>query len=260
MKESVAIVKEANKKKKFSPTRGDNNIQGLRNKPERQLGSLVGLIGNIRSNGGKPSVENIAMQLSGMHSAERAPALLALQQTHGNRHVQQVVAGIQAKLRIGQPGDVYEQEADRVADEVMRMPEPGVQQQVGPEEEEILQTKPLVDQITPLVQRQVEEEEEEEMLQTKSREDATSEVSYGLESQINAIKGGGRPLAESDRAYFEPRFGADFNQVKVHTDVQADESTLVMNAKAYTLGQDVVFVAGQYAPGTGEGRRAKGEG
>jgi len=129
---------------------------------------------------------------------------------------------LQAKLRIGQPGDVYEQEADRVAEQVMRMPEPWVQRQVEPEEEEeeILQTKPLVDQITPLVQRQVEEEEEEEVLQAKSREDATSEVTNELESQINAIKGGGRPLAESERAYFEPRFGAVFNQVKVHTGAQ----------------------------------------
>jgi len=246
MKESVAIVKEANKKKKFSPTRGDNNIQGLRNKPERQLGSLVGLIGNIRSNGGKPSVENIAMQLSGMHSAERAPALLALQQTHGNRHVQQVVAGIQAKLRIGQPGDVYEQEADRVADEVMRMPEPGVQRQVEPEEEEeeILQTKPLVDQITPLVQRQVEEEEEEEEIQTKPLPSQTSEVVSDVETSINSIRGGGQPLPGSIRAFFEPRFGQNFSQVRVHTD-----------ARAFTMGHDIVFGAGEYTPGTTVGKQ-----
>ena len=187
--------------------------------------------------------------------------MVFLQRTVGNQAVQRLMKSkaLQAKLSIGQPGDKYEQEADRVADAVMRMPEPGVQRQVEPEEEEeeeILQTKLLVDQITPLVQRQVEEEEEEEeMLQAKSREDAPSEVTDDLESQINAIKGGGRPLAESERAYFEPRFGADFSQVKVHTDMQADESTRVMNAKAYTLGQDVVFGAGQYAPGTSEGRR-----
>ena len=65
---------------------------------------------------------------------------------------------LQAKLRIGPPGDVYEQEADRVADAVMRMPEPGVQRQVEPEEEEEeeeeerLQFEPLSHQITPLVQ------------------------------------------------------------------------------------------------------------
>ena len=68
---------------------------------------------------------------------------------------------VQAKLTIGQPGDKYEREADRVADLVMSMPEPCVQHQVEPDEEEPIQTKPLADQITPLVQRQVEQEEEE---------------------------------------------------------------------------------------------------
>ena len=161
---------------------------------------------------------------------------------------------LQAKLRIGQPGDVYEQEADRVAAQVMRMPEPGVQREVEPEEEEeeTLQTKPLVDQITPPVQRQVEEEEE--MLQAKSREDATSEVSNDLESQINAIKDGGQPLAESERAFFEPRFGTDFSRVRVHTDTWADESARALNARAFTVGQHIVFRKGHYAPRTGSGQ------
>ena len=72
---------------------------------------------------------------------------------------------IQAKLTVGEPGDKYEQEADRMADTVMRMPEPQLQDQVKPEEEEdkeLVQTKPLVGQITPWVQRQSEAEEEDE--------------------------------------------------------------------------------------------------
>jgi hypothetical protein len=186
--------------------------------------------------------------------------ILFLQRTIGNQAVQRLIksGALQAKLRIGQPGDKYEQEADRVADEVMRMPEPGVQRQVEPEEEEeeeILQTKPLVDQITPVVQRQVEEEEEEEMLQAKSREDATSEVTNELESQINAIKGGGRPLAESERGFFEPRFGYDFGQVRVHTDARAAETARALDARAYTMGRNIAFRAGQYAPETTIGKR-----
>ena len=51
-----------------------------------------------------------------MHTAQRAPVLLALQQTHGNRYVQRVVFGIQAKLVVGQPGNSYEQEDDLVAE------------------------------------------------------------------------------------------------------------------------------------------------
>jgi len=132
-----------------------------------------------------------------------------------------------------------------------------VQRQEEPEEEEeMLQAKPLSGQITPLVQRQIEpEEEEEEMLQAQSMEDATSEVPNDLESQINAIKGGGRPLVESERAYFEPRFGADFSQVRVHTGAQAAKSARIVNAKAYTLGYDVVFDAGEYSPENPAGKR-----
>jgi hypothetical protein len=77
---------------------------------------------------------------------------------------------VQPKLMLGPVGDKYEQEADRVADAVMRMAEPCPKCQP---EEESLQAKPIADQITPLMQRQeaelveVEEEEEEELIQPK---------------------------------------------------------------------------------------------
>ena len=223
------------------------------------MGESVGLIAKtpeVKQSNSNSRIQKTARPRSMGTSAD---SILFLQRTVGNRAVSRLIrsGGLQAKFRIGQPGDVYEQEADRVADEVMRMPEPGLQRQVGPkEEEETLQIKPLVDQITPVVQRQVEEEEEEEeMLQAKSSEDATPEVSHGLESQINAIKGGGRPLAESERAYFEPRFGADFSQVKVHTDAKAAESARAVNARAFTSGSNVFFWHGQYSPQNVDGRK-----
>jgi hypothetical protein len=175
------------------------------------------VIDNIRRDGDTPSVESIAAELSGMPTGERAPALLALQQTHGNRYVQRVVAGIQAKLVVGQPGDVYEQEADRVADEVMRMPEPQVQRQVVPEEEEkkLLQGKPLAEQITPLVQRQVEIEEEEE-IQTKQLLSHAPEIIPDVETRINGIRGGGPPLGPETRPSMDQRFGHDFSKIPLH--------------------------------------------
>ncbi len=93
--------------------------------------------------------------------------ILFLQRTIGNRAVERLVKSgvIQTKLNIGQPGDKYEQEADRVADQVMGMPEPQVQRQGLEEEKEVIQTKPISEQITPFVQRQ--EEDEEENIQTK---------------------------------------------------------------------------------------------
>jgi hypothetical protein len=62
-------------------------------------------------------------------------------------------------------------------------------------------------------------------------------------------------LPEHVSAYFEPRFGYDFSRVLIHTDAKADDSARAVNARAFTVGRDVVFGAGQYAPGTSEGRR-----
>jgi hypothetical protein len=65
----------------------------------------------------------------------------------------------------------------------------------------------------------------------------------------------GQPLDAGTKAFMEPRFGHDFSGVRVHTDSRAAESAQVVNAQAYTVGRDVVFGTGQYAPGTSEGRR-----
>lgn len=61
-------------------------------------------------------------------------------------------------------------------------------------------------------------------------------------------------MPESARKYFEPRFGHDFSSVRVHNDSSAADSAKAINARAYTLGSDVVFGAGHYKPETGEGR------
>lgn len=200
--------------------------------------------------------------------------VLFLQKTIGNQAVQRLFKSgvIQAKLRIGQLGDIYEQEADRVAEQVMRMPEPPLQRQAEEEEEEeeLIQTTPLAEQITPLVQRQAEPEEEEEEIQMVQRQiegekegelqikeipGQTSGVTPNPEARINAIRGGGQPLPASTRAFFEPRFGYDFSQVRIHTDARAAETARTLNARAFTVGQDVVFGAGQYSPRTAEGRK-----
>ena len=156
-----------------------------------------------------------------------------LQRTIGNQAVQRLFKSgvIQAKLKIGQPNDIYEQEADRVAEQVMRMPEPRLQRQA-----------------------EEEEEKEEETLQTKEIPGQTPEVSPDLESRINAIRGGGQPLPESVRAFFEPRFGYDFSQVRIHSNLEAAQTARALNAKAFTVGRDILFGAGQYTPATAAGR------
>jgi uncharacterized protein DUF4157 len=184
--------------------------------------------------------------------------ILSLQKTIGNQEVQRLFKSgvIQAKLRIGEPGDIYEQEADRVAEQVIRMPEPALQRQAEEEEEEeeLIQTKPLAEQITPLAQRQVEEEEEE-LIQPKENSSGTVEVTPSIESSINSLRGGGQPLPESTRRYFEPRFRYDFSQVKIHAGSETVQMTRKLNAEAFTYGRDIYFGAGKYNPGTSSGKR-----
>ncbi len=112
------------------------------------------------------SVSRIRKTDSSQSLSSPIDQILFLQRTVGNQAVQRLFKSgvIQAKLKIGQPNDIYEQKADRVADAVMCMPEPQVQRQAEEKEEgeELIQPKPLAEQITPLVQRQVEPEEENE--------------------------------------------------------------------------------------------------
>jgi len=145
--------------------------------------------------------------------------------------------GIQTKLKISEPGDKYEQEADRIADEVMRMPEPSVQRQVELEEkeEELVQRKKNSESITSL------KEEQEE-----------SEAPPIVHEVLNSP---GQSLDPDTLAFMESRFGHDFSQVRLHTDAKAAESAQSVNARAYTVGQDVVFGERRYAPGKREGRR-----
>ena len=181
--------------------------------------------------------------------------ILFLQRTIGNQAVGRFIksGALQAKLRIGQPGDIYEQEADRVAEQVMRMPEPKVSNETKvsgqPPTNSIQRKCPGCKKGTKIVK-----EEEEEKLQKKEASGSTHEVTSELESRIGAVRGGGQPLPESLRAFYEPRFGHDFSRVRVHSGGAAGQSARDVNAYAYTVGHDIVFGAGRFAPVTHEGR------
>ena len=153
--------------------------------------------------------------------------LKGLQQSIGNRAVQRLVQShyIQAKLQVSSPGDQFEQEADRVADTVMRMPEPA----------------------NPVAQRQVDKDDEEEKpIQAKPAEASTqsSPSRAHVASTLTLSSGQGRPLPDTIRNYMEPRFGTDFGQVKVHTDSDAIQMNRAVGAQAFTHGCDIYYGAG----------------
>ncbi|MCD4677525.1 MAG: DUF4157 domain-containing protein [Desulfobacula sp.] len=207
--------------------------------------------------------------------------VMYLQRTIGNQAVQRLIksGALQAKLRIGQPGDKYEQEADRVADAVMRMSGPQVQRQlIEEEEEEQIQTKPVTELITPLVQKQVEEEEEEERgsdtdidlkrkpvfgsaeypteeepVMAKS-ESGTLQASFDLHQKLNNSKGSERTLPKDTRSSFESVLGVDFSTVNIHTGMDAIEMNKDLGAQAFTHGSDIYFNAGKYDPTSSSGK------
>jgi outer membrane protein OmpA-like peptidoglycan-associated protein len=71
----------------------------------------------------------------------------------------------------------------------------------------------------------------------------------------DVLRSPGRPLDRATRAFMESHFGHDFSQVRVHTDTRAAESARAVNARAYTVGRDIVFVSGQYSPNATSGQR-----
>ncbi|UCC30014.1 MAG: DUF4157 domain-containing protein [Phycisphaerales bacterium] len=220
---------------------------------------------------------------------------------------------IQRKLKIGAPNDKFEQEADRVADEVMRMPElrpatadlPGtgsaqsvptggtidpVVQRVCTEceEEDKLRRSPMGSRLSrpisalngplpsrfqvraqigsPLIQRMcpecedglhrqpMEEQQEEQIIRAKEISRRTPKVTPDVQAQIDGMRASGQPLPESVRVFFEPRFGYDFTGVRLHPDFGAASAASQVNARAFTVGRDIVFGTGQYAPGKVAGK------
>lgn len=162
----------------------------------------------------------------------------------------------QGGLMIGGVLDPAERAADRMADRVMRMPasQPLVQRKCeaceGGEKK---------------VQRVPEEPEKEDTVQAKVQAKASaksapvasgagaSAASPGAAKAIRSL-GTGQPLARAERAFFEPRMGADLSSVRVHDGRAADKANRAINSRAFTLGNDIAFAKGERQPGTETGR------
>ena len=132
--------------------------------------------------------------------------------------------GLQPKLTVNQPGDLFEQEADRVAEQVLAAP-----------------THSDVRAAPPRIQRFA---------------GPAAERTGGVPASVEKVLANpGRPLEPALRQDMEQRFGHDFSRVRVHSGAAAEQSAQAVNAQAYTVGHDLVFDAGRFAPGTQAGRR-----
>jgi len=173
------------------------------------------------------------------NAGERAQLLSELQRSYGNAYVQRLLRShaLQAKLTVNPPDDIYEKEADQVAEMVTKSPGAAIQRQAEEEEPE---------------------EEEESEVSAKMAVSRTPEVSEDVEGRINAARGSGEALPDSIRASLEPHFGRDFSDVRVHAGAEADALSQQLGAKAFTTGQDIFFRSGDYQPESEEGKKLLG--
>lgn len=133
-------------------------------------------------------------------------------------------SGLQTKLAIGARNDPLEWEADRVADQVLAT-----------------SSFPAVKIAPPAIQR--------------LSGYLNSRIAVAPASVDRVLAGPGRPLQPGLRLDMEQRFGHDFSGVRVHSGAAAERSVSDVNAHAYTVGQDIVFGSGRFAPETQQGRR-----
>ena len=139
---------------------------------------------------------------------------------------------------------LMKKEADAVADKVTRISEQSFVHrkcaECKKEESEKLHRKPLSATVTPFIQ---------------TKNEATNDVSDGLSQSIQTSKGRGNSMDSNTQSFMSSRFGSDFSDVKIHTDNQAVQLSRNLNAKAFTVGNDVYFNEGQYQPGFAAGKQ-----
>jgi hypothetical protein len=174
-------------------------------------------------------------------------------------------AGVMAKsaLTVGAPDDPYEQEADRVADEVMTMQVRSsplrrvrsVQRTqiqrcaCGAKVKHKDEQSPRGDEDPMCAECQAKAGK----LQRKAANEQEGQAASPLVDQV--LVSGGQPLPKTVRAFMEPRFGHDFSSVRIHTDETASRSAQAVSALAYTVGNQVVFANGRYNPDSTTGQK-----
>jgi hypothetical protein len=208
-----------------------------------------------RATSTKPAVPDRA----GLQPRSALNLILDLQRTIGNQAVQRLLepaavpAGnpadllgriplrpsalgpVQQKSVVDTPGDSSEREADHISDQVLGMAA-SPHQRAGT----------LADRSSSPAHHQTPTTP---AMAPGTEQAATSPIVHEV------LSSSGRPLDAATRAVMEPRFGHDFSRVRVHFDKAAERSARQLHARAYTVGQHIVFGAGQFSSGTHEGRR-----
>jgi len=159
---------------------------------------------------------------------------------------QAAAPAVQMKMEVNKPGDKFEQEADKMADNVIRMPTPP-----APGKEE-LQRQP---------EEKVQKKEDDKLQKAQAPEEKLQREGSGgapavsnVQSAIRDQTAGGEPLPANVRDHMEPRFNADFNNVRIHNDSESASLNDQLGARAFTYQNHIFFSRDRYQPGTSDGK------
>ncbi len=151
------------------------------------------------------------------------------------------ISVLQPKLTIGKPNDPYEQEADRVASQVVQKIHT-VQAATSDDRDDTVQRRAF--NVNTVGFRPVQ----------RDGGIISGAASNQFESQLNQARSGGSSLEPTLQGQLESAMGADFSSVKIHNDNQADQLSRSIQAKAFTTGNDVFFKQGEYNPSSKSGQ------
>jgi hypothetical protein len=216
-KNTGAIKKKTSKSKPPAEPVGSQGFMESNNRIHQFTQEMQGLLHRKSEKNGHPSM--IGNELPG--------------QGHGKIGESQV----QAKLELGSPGDTFEQEADRVAEAV-----------VGGNHE----ISPVNSKNGSIVNRELRDPEDDS-IQMKSGNPI--EASPAFEQKLGNAKGSGNKLPSKVQMEMESGIGADFSEVNLHTDQEANSLSESINAQAFTSGKDVFFAQGKFNPETKDGKK-----
>ena len=159
---------------------------------------------------------------------------------------------IQKKLKIGEPGDKYEQEADAVSTNILQMNEGESLRMQAEEEAEKIQMQPLEEE----EKLQMQTEEEEKPIQKKPANSKQKSISpENIHNQINNSRGTGSRIDQQTLSFMGNRFGTDFSNVNIHTGQTAVDMNEQLHSQAFTVGNDIYFNSGKYNPDSQSGKR-----
>lgn len=163
-------------------------------------------------------------------------------------------SALQPKLMVGAANDPFEREADKTADDVMSI---GAAPRIGGggvAASLMRWVRRALGKADPPAKK--DEDDKKKLVQKEALGPGPAVVPSGVETSIDAMSaGGGSPLSPSLRALFEPRFGYDFTDVRVHTGPTAGGAASALGARAFTVGDHVFFGPGEYQPASQQGQR-----